>query len=42
MKEEQIRQLYTFPEVKVVEIKARQIVCQSNPNGLDPYEREDW
>jgi len=41
-KEEPERKTYESPEVEVVEIKAQQIVCVSNPNGTDSYGRENW
>ena len=33
---------YASPDVKVVEIKAQGVLCGSNPNSLEQYQREDW
>jgi len=36
------QELYTSPEVEVIETQVQTVICQSNPNSTDPYEREEW
>jgi len=44
MKTTEAQTIYSSPAVKVVEIKARKVLCGSDPqkNGLQTYGREDW
>jgi len=45
MKETGVQTIYGSPRMKVLEIKARQVLCESQDpqeNGSQEYEREDW
>ena len=40
VKEQQTQ--YVSPEVMIVEINAQKVLCGSDPNSTEQYEREDW
>ena len=40
--ESQERQSYVPASVKVIEVTAQKVLCQSTPNSLEQYQREDW
>lgn len=37
-----LKNVYKSPQTEVIEMKTEGILCQSDPNELEPYEREDW
>ena len=39
---QQERQKYVSPSVKVIEVTAQRVLCQSTPNSTEQYEKEDW
>ena len=39
---EQERQAYVPASVKVIEVTAQKVLCQSTPNSLEQYQREEW
>ena len=41
-KELQERQAYVPASVKVIYVTAQKVLCQSTPNSLEQYQREDW
>ena len=41
-KEPQERQKYVSPSVKVIEVAAQRVICQSVPNGTEQYQPYDW
>ena len=41
-KEYRENQKYVSPSVKVIEVAAQRVLCQSTPNSLEQYEKEDW
>ena len=38
----QERQKYVSPSVKVIEVAAQKVICQSVPNGTEQYQPYDW
>ena len=36
------RQTYVPASMKVINITAQKVLCQSTPNSLEQYEKEDW
>ena len=41
-KEQRERQKYIPASVKVINVTAQKVLCQSTPNSLEQYQREDW
>ena len=41
-KEYRENQKYVSPSVKVIEVTAQKVLCQSTPNSLEQYQREVW
>ena len=41
-KELRERQAYVPASVKVIEVAAQKVLCQSTPNSLEQYQREEW
>ena len=39
---ERERQAYVPASVKVINVTAQKVLCQSTPNSLEQYERENW
>ena len=39
---EQERQKYVPASVKVINVTAQKVLCQSTPNSLEQYQREEW
>ena len=39
---EQERQSYVPASVRVIEVTAQKVLCQSTPNSLEQYQREEW
>ncbi|MCQ2051261.1 MAG: hypothetical protein MJY74_03555 [Bacteroidaceae bacterium] len=39
---EQERQAYVPASVKVINVTAQKVLCQSTPNSLEQYQREEW
>lgn len=33
---------YTPPTAEVLELAEKDILCASTPNGMDPYDMENW
>lgn len=42
MKTPRIEGEYRSPMAEVIEMNAEGIICQSNPNEPETYEREEW
>ena len=40
--ESQERQAYVPASVKVIEVTTQKVLCQSTPNSLEQYQREEW
>ena len=38
----QERQAYVPASVKVINVTAQKVLCQSTPNSTEQYERENW
>ncbi len=36
------RQKYVPASMKVINVTAQKVLCQSTPNSLEQYETEDW
>ena len=41
-KELRENQKYVSPSVKVIEVTAQRVLCESTPNSPEQYGREDW
>ena len=41
-KEFQGNREYVSPSVKVIEVTAQRVLCESTPNSLEQYQREEW
>lgn len=39
---EQERQKYVPASVKVINVTAQKVLCQSTPNSLEQYQRLEW
>ena len=36
------RQKYVPASMKVINVTAQKVLCQSTPNSLEQYEKEEW
>lgn len=41
-KEFRENQEYVSPSVKVIEVAAQKVICQSVPNGTEQYQLDEW
>lgn len=39
---ERERQKYVPASVRVINVTAQKVLCQSTPNSLEQYQREEW